>query len=235
MSEQPRNPKNAVGPFYVVKGQCISCGAPAAEAPGLVTHDDEEGCYFHKQPATPGEVDDGIRAVFVSCIKAYRYGGTDPTIRRRLAELGHSDVCDHPLEGHPAVLRNRVRFALPGRDDATDVARLLLSRFASVWKDGRCTRAVTGDAHGSDFEFTSSEKYGSARRYTIERLTSSGSAPSSVYRGVSSAHVWLLAEDDGGYPPIWLHYLLLETGGVAIRWFSAKEWAEGSPGHELPY
>lgn len=54
----------------------------------------------------------------MSCIEVYRYGGTDLTIGRRLAELGHADLCDHPLEGHPVVLRNRVRFAL-----ADDVER----------------------------------------------------------------------------------------------------------------
>jgi len=58
----PRNPKNAPGPFYVLRDQCISCGAPQAEAPGLVTLDDGVGCYFHKQPATAAEVNDAIRA-----------------------------------------------------------------------------------------------------------------------------------------------------------------------------
>lgn len=235
MSEQQRNPKNAAGPFYVLKGQCISCGAPPAEAPGLVTLDDDEGCYFHKQPETPSETNDAIRAICVSCVAAYRYGGTEPTIRRRLAELGYSYQCDHPLDGHPVVLRNHVRFALPDRDDATEVAKLLVAAFGATFGEGRCTTAVAGDVHHSNFEYTSSSKYGTPRRYTIERLTPASTGPRSVYRDASTAPAWLLAEDDSRDPPIWLHDVLLESGAVAIRWFSAKEWAEGASGEELPY
>lgn len=240
MSEEPRNPKNAAGPFYVVKGQCISCGGPPAEAPGLVTLDDDEGCYFHKQPESPSETNDAIRAILVSCIAAYRYGGTDPSIRRRLAELGHSGQCDHPLEGHPAILRNHVRFTLPGRDDSTEVARLLVAAFSSTFGDGRCTRAVAGDQHRSDFEYTTSSKYGAPRRYTIERLTpaSRGRRPLSAYRNPVSAPAWLLSEEDGTHP-IWIHEVLVEIGALMIRWFSAQEWKEalegGASGQELPY
>jgi hypothetical protein len=110
----------------VVQGHCISCGAPQAEALGLVTLG-EDGCFFHRQPETPAEVNDAIRAMLVSCMHVYRYGGDDPTIRRRLAELGHAVLCDKPLEGHPVVIRNHVRFSLAERGEATDIARLLLS------------------------------------------------------------------------------------------------------------
>src|SRR5579872_4377324 len=74
VAEHPRDSRNAPGPFYVVQNQCISCGAPQAEAPGLVTLDDG-GCYFHKQPETDAEVNDAIRSMLVSCIEVYRYGG----------------------------------------------------------------------------------------------------------------------------------------------------------------
>src|SRR3974390_2622707 len=100
VAAQPKDPRNAPGPFYVVKGECVSCGAPQAQAPGLVTLGDD-GCYFHKQPETPAEVNDALRAMFVSCIDACRYGGRDPAIRRRLAEVGDSHLCDNPLKGHP--------------------------------------------------------------------------------------------------------------------------------------
>jgi hypothetical protein len=40
-------PKNAPGLFVVLKDQCIMCGAPEAEAPDLMAHDDEaNSCYF---------------------------------------------------------------------------------------------------------------------------------------------------------------------------------------------
>ena len=80
-------PKNARGPFVVVKDQCITCGAPEAEAPDLMSHDDEaNSCYFHRQPATPEETERAIRAVQVSCCGAVVYRGQDPEILRRVAE-----------------------------------------------------------------------------------------------------------------------------------------------------
>lgn len=230
-----RNPKNAPGPFYVVKGQCISCGAPQAEAPGLVTLG-EDGCYFHKQPETPAEVNDAIRAMLVSCIEVYRYGGDDPSIRRRLAELGYTRLCDQPLDGHPVVLRNHARFSLARGDRATEVASQLLSAFGSASKDGKCTRAVAGDVHRAEFEYTTSAKYGTPRRYLIERVPMPIPAtPTSVYRDPATVHVWLLAEDDGRFPPIWLHEVLAKSGAVDIRWFSRDEWDTQAAGAELPY
>jgi hypothetical protein len=234
VAEQPRDPRNAPGPFYVVKGDCITCGAPRAEAPGLITLGDG-GCYFHKQPETPAEVNDAVRAMFVSCIEAYRYGGHDPTIRRRLAELGHSHLCDNPLEGHPVVIRNRVRFALAERGGATVVARLLLSWFEGNWKYGRCTKPVTGDKEIAVFEYTHSEEYATARRYTLESLRTPPLATRTPYRTPSAVHAWVLAEDEGRFPPVWLHSLLERNGAVNIRWFSREEWNARANGAELPY
>jgi hypothetical protein len=231
---EPRNPKNAPGPFYVVKDACIHCGGPQAEAPGLVTLDDEEGCYFHKQPETVEETNAAIRAIFTSCIGVYRYGGTDVTIRRRLAELGHASECDDPLEGHGPVLRNHARFTLPENHDATEVAKLLLAVFTSRTIDGRWTRAVNGDAHRADFEWTPSAKYATPRTYVIERVPAS-SGDASPYRSAHVAPAWLMIVEPERYTPIRLHDALLEIGAVAIRWFSAAEWTAGVAGQDLPY
>jgi hypothetical protein len=234
MSDDARNPKNVAGPFYVLKGQCISCAAPQAEAPGLVTLDEGVGCYFHKQPTDAAEVNDAIRAMFVSCVQAYRYGGTDPVIRRRLAELGSSHLCDHPLEGHPIVLRNHVRFSLPELDQATEVARHILSAFEATSRDGKCTKIVAGDAHRADFEYTHSAKHGMPRRYTVDRVRAPMPMPS-AYRDGSTAHVWLLVEDDGRALSIGLGDVLTNIGAFDIRWFSHAEWNARTEGQELPY
>ena len=78
-------PKNVAGPFGVLRDQCITCGAPEAEAPDLMAHDDEaNSCYFRRQPATPDEVSRAIRAVQVSCCEAVVYRGSDKEILRRL-------------------------------------------------------------------------------------------------------------------------------------------------------
>lgn len=96
------HPNNAPGPFYVENDMCISCAAPEAEAPDLMGHVKEDyHCYFKKQPSTPEELNRAINAVAVSCCKAVRYGGTDPAILQRLAELCSVDSCDalQPSEG----------------------------------------------------------------------------------------------------------------------------------------
>jgi hypothetical protein len=80
-------PKNAPGPFVVLKDQCITCGVPESEAPELMAHDDEaNSCYFRRQPTTPEETGSAIRAVQVSCCEAVVYRGSDPEILRRIKE-----------------------------------------------------------------------------------------------------------------------------------------------------
>jgi ferredoxin len=79
--------KNAAGDFFVENGFCISCGAPEAEAPELMAHDDDHHCYFRRQPQTSEELERACLAVFVSCCGAVQYGGSDPQVLARLDEL----------------------------------------------------------------------------------------------------------------------------------------------------
>ena len=234
MAIEPRHEKNASGPFYVVKGHCISCGGPRAEAPGLVTLG-EDGCYFHKQPETVAEVNDAIRAMYFSCIEAYRYGGDDLTVRRRLAESGCAHLCDDPLEQHPVILRSHVRFTHASSSGALDIATLLLSWFEQSWKNGRCTKAVTGDAITATFDHTHSDTYGTALSYRLSRIENPFVAPAMAYRSPADLQFWLLVEEGGSYPPIGLHQLLEKNGAANIRWFSHDEWAASAAGQELPY
>src|SRR2546426_5210227 len=78
---------NAAGPFYVEDGCCFICCAPEHEAPGLMGfYQDPSGthkgshCYFRKQPKTRAELEQAIRAVWVSCCGALRYGGHDARV-----------------------------------------------------------------------------------------------------------------------------------------------------------
>ena len=105
-----RFPKNADGPFYTtghvsrtfdnpetppeMRGNCLWCGAPEAEAPELFAPFDDtyEDTYFIRQPVTAEETARAIRAVQVCCIRAVRYGGKD---REIIARLGNDPaVCD---------------------------------------------------------------------------------------------------------------------------------------------
>jgi hypothetical protein len=95
--------KNAPGPFYTT-GECLACGAPEVEAPGLLAPLEGEtyDTYFVRQPSTADEVEQACRAMEVCCTTALRYGGHDPAIILRLGN--DPQYCDHPLPygPHPA-------------------------------------------------------------------------------------------------------------------------------------
>jgi hypothetical protein len=109
MPERRRTPLNVVGPFYVEAHQCMSCGAPEAEAPDLIRFDETHGsCYFYRQPVGPDETFRAIRAVCACCVEAVRYSGADPAILSRLARLRSATQCDTPppppTEGLPRIV-----------------------------------------------------------------------------------------------------------------------------------
>lgn len=99
-----REPDNAPGPFYVVKGHCIICSLPLEIAPDNVKWDAEfhrggcTGCPNHcrveRQPQTPDEVVLVVDAACGSCVEALRYCGTDPEILERFRERGFERLCD---------------------------------------------------------------------------------------------------------------------------------------------
>ena len=92
--------KSAPGPFYSTGG-CLSCGAPEAEAPELLSVLSEENwdTYFARQPASSEEVERACRAIEVCCVSSLRYGGRDLSIIRRLGN--RSEYCDYVLPGGP--------------------------------------------------------------------------------------------------------------------------------------
>jgi hypothetical protein len=99
---------NAPGPFYSENDGCISCGAPNAEAPDLLGWYEERcgahtysHCIFRRQPSTPAEVEQAIRAMDVSCVENLRYGGTDPVVLERLRVMGMAHLCDITQRSEP--------------------------------------------------------------------------------------------------------------------------------------
>lgn len=98
---------NAPGPFYVIKGICILCAVPPETAPQNIKWDEAyqsgctecpTNCRIAKQPETPREIEQVIKAASQSCIEAIRYCGTDPAVLARFQELGMGGYCDalHP-------------------------------------------------------------------------------------------------------------------------------------------
>lgn len=121
-----RHPRNSQGPFYVVNGECITCGAPETEAQELMSHDDRGHCYFVRQPESPEEVEQAIRATWASCCGAVRYGGKNAEIIRKLAVLRSYDSCDEKLFPVPSgEIRSFARFDfVPAQPKASVRSRL---------------------------------------------------------------------------------------------------------------
>lgn len=210
-----RHPLNAPGDFYVERGLCTNCGAPEAEAPMLMAHDDEDGCYFHRQPETDAEVQCAINATWASCMAAPRYAGTDERVRIRLSVLRSRDNCDHPIE--PAVdPQSHVRFSVDIED-----ARALVFRFVRPASDD-CTTHVEGNVMTATVE-TRWLRHGMVVRLVCcERQADEGGAPT-----------WLLYDLEGRH--LQCAHVLQELGATNVLWFSKQEWENNLPGHATPY
>ena len=99
-----REPDNAPGAFYVVKGQCVLCDLPNQMAPANISFDDAfqnrgcSGCPNHcrieRQPETPEELALVIEAALGSCVHAIRYCGTDPDVLAKFIAEGQGNLCD---------------------------------------------------------------------------------------------------------------------------------------------
>jgi ferredoxin len=169
VTERPRTPSNVPGPFYVAKDECITCGAPEAEAPSLIRHDDEHGsCYFYRQPDSADDTHRAIRALAVCCVGAVRYAGKDPDILRRAADVGSANQCDHPVRTRQAPPRTHVTFRLDALDVET-VARSLASAVApSDDGAGRWVAIVDLDVGTIDDALRSLAGVSDLRWYTTE-------------------------------------------------------------------
>src|SRR5437879_8042639 len=111
-----RHHHNVDGPFYVVNGECMSCGAPEIHSPMLMSHDAHGHCFFTRQPANPHETNEAIESTWASCCGALRYGGTDDGTLIRLAEMGLAEQCDFRLKQEPKPrARTCVSFGFAGQ------------------------------------------------------------------------------------------------------------------------
>jgi hypothetical protein len=81
--------------FYVVKGECTSCGAPHVVAPDMIGWVDESmsHCYWKKQPETEEDWRQTFKAFDACCIGCYRYRGNDVKVMERIGKA----YCDEPL------------------------------------------------------------------------------------------------------------------------------------------
>jgi hypothetical protein len=96
---------NAPGPFYVESDCCTSCGVPDVTAPELFGDDGKLGCFVKKQPSNATELDRMLLTMITAELGCIRYAGTEPEIRRRLAEQGEIALCDIPPDENVAPLK----------------------------------------------------------------------------------------------------------------------------------
>jgi ferredoxin len=151
MANIPKNqyPLNK-GDFYINNGDCISCGAPQAEAPDIIEHGSDGHCYFKKQPQTEIELDQAIGALMVSCISALRYGGTEEKILKRLYEDGLSELCDRiPIEKYTILIRDRVSLNFDGRID--ELASFLIQKYISIGTHVKVEKVKSDGSHHFSF------------------------------------------------------------------------------------
>ena len=128
-----RTPANVPGDFYVAADQCISCGAPEAEAPGLIRFDDvHQSCFFYRQPVDVESTYRAVSAVAVCCAGALRYGGSDPDILRRLARLRLVNQCDVQAPMRRSGPLTVVTFADGAHANRNDGAMLVATRVAGA-------------------------------------------------------------------------------------------------------
>ncbi len=91
MAKCERHPESVAGDFYVVNGECITCGTPHVIAPDLVGWaKDEKHCCWKKQPETAEELERAIEVIKVSEVGCHRYAGTDPAV---MTQIGR-EFCD---------------------------------------------------------------------------------------------------------------------------------------------
>jgi hypothetical protein len=231
-----RHRHNVDGPFYVVNGECMSCGAPELHAPKLMSHDSHGHCFFTRQPASPHETNEAVESTWASCCGALRYGGIDDGILIRLAELGLAEQCDFRLKHDPKPrARTCVSFEFVGQSKtAAAKAREITTYLAdfvgkSDSSDGK-VRSLRVTEVSASFVYEWGYVLGDPCRATF-----------AIEPQSDQHHWWVLISREDGHGTtaftISTHKALIEdTRFRSIQWFTDDERKSGvNVGHSLPY
>lgn len=220
-----RHPQNASGPFYVEEGCCTMCGVPETYAPEMFGADARPHCFVKSQPVSEVAIDRAIRVMWMSELGCVRYGGSDPRIIGRLAELGEASLCDEPAPPGAAP-RRRDHAAIATTDanlralTADQLGALLTSHLQAKpespyrFRPGHCSTSVC-DICISWFE----DVFHLIRISVSDRDDVRWLIHHAGPVGLSFAiHDWLAGEGD------W-----------SVRWLTEAEWAKNEPGRRLPW
>src|ERR1044072_5075895 len=223
--EYAPHPKNAPGPFYVVNGCCTACMVPHEVAPTLIGYDEAEShCYFSRQPSGEEEIYSAVRAVWSSELQCLRYGGRDPEVLRRLAEIGSADACDPPPpRGADLALRNHVTFTATFAAQPRDIAAALRAHILRLSSEYVQYRVTPLETEGEGVRFTYSwyqEDYhpvwvgsaeGEGGRWLIRH---------SPILGAGVVGISLMLDD----------WLRKDARFGSVRWYTAEAWSGGGGG-----
>ena len=233
-----RHPQNVAGPFYVANGDCMSCGAPEMEAGTLMSHDGKGHCFFVRQPTTAQEVDAAILSLWSSCCGAVRYGGQDPEILVRLAEIGQGDTCDFRLENEPKQAHvSTLKFEFVDAEAPKGgplAAREIMEYFRGflVKRSGAGCRVLDSRFSGTTASFRFEWGHGSP-------ATPCGVAFALDAYGEDSWLLRIQREDRPNSPgdAIGIHKAIEhDTRFRQVRWFTEEEWKKGTrDGRACPF
>jgi len=221
---------NAVGPFYVEDEMCIACGTPESHAPELMSHEQDSGhCYFFRQPLTAEEVDRAILAIWSSCCGAIRYGGNDPIIIKRLAQIGEADKCDRAAQGnYPLSTRSVAAFTFDERFERK-ASRAIFELILAGLRSQSRPLAVKGSARSDVVQVHFTWYEGASAEVVVERLAEASGQwvlrlhPQSQAATVGCA---VLLDD----------ILRADPRVTGIRWYVPYDWdCDRSSSSPLPY
>lgn len=189
-------------------------------------------CFVKRQPETPEEVNQMLRAVWSSCIACLRYEGKDPEVVRRLVDLGMGEQCDAPSGTLPErQVRHHGAISVREADDPGSAALLTDLRTVLLRspKAKELSTEIRKDSDGHSFfykwwEFETAEVL--IRLIRVEPwsgayLVSVGGSNRTAYTGAAISVDGALRADER------IH---------SIRWHTRPDWEEACRlGQELPY
>jgi hypothetical protein len=223
MAERIRpHPQNVDGPFYVADGCCTACGVPSTSAPELFAWDSRDHCFVARQPSTPHETNQMLRAVRGAELNCIRYRGVDSDILSRFAELGVPELCDKGarFDIRP-VVRNQVTFSMQpeGNLSANLLAAQFRSHFLALGADRHRATPVEVDKDGAAFSCAWFEDH--FHRISFSSDTKSGS--------------WLVQHQGNRGVSDLLEQWLLERGAERVRWFADADPLRSGPWRATPW
>jgi hypothetical protein len=192
---------------------------------------DEVGyhCFFQRQPETKAELYHALCAERWSCVQCLRYGGDDPKILRRLADIGEPEACDNPVpvDAKP-ILRNYVSF---------DVANFFHPGVRLERLLGEAFRAFCLGLYVQPSEVSPLVQVGASLRFNHYNRAFT------LSRSERDARRWLLHHADPNPKgtvaiSVYLDEYMRGHNEIfrSLRWYSADEWkAPAAQGMETPY